>query len=417
VKHFVAIPISLVLLLVFLHPAIAAAADQPIVRIEASPKHIVVGQPARLRVTILSPTWFPKPPEFPSFELPNAVVRLPPNSAYSTGERRGRTNWSGLVREYVFQPLQPGLFRIEGERVRVTYADPEGFKPRTIELAIPPVELSAFVPEGAEDLDPFLSGSALEITVEVEAGAAGSEDGGAPNLESLAVGGAIKRIVTARIDGMAAMFLPPLAHDAPQSGLSSYPEAALLRDDGTTGERRESTTYVFERAGRYTLAPIRLAYWNTTTRQIEVAEAPGVEVSVRGGVVGVPDTERGGLVRLLPAAGLLLIALLALFFLRKLPARVLSRVRAARARRRASEPVAWRRLIAALRRGDCAESVRSYVLWEAHPALPRTSPQSLEAALRRQREARRDALRSRSRALLPPLNPTSGARVDGFRER
>ena len=62
---------------------VSLAQDQPdpIIRVSLEPEAVNVGEAAELRITVLGPTWFPEPPEFPSFEVPNALVRLPPNSS------------------------------------------------------------------------------------------------------------------------------------------------------------------------------------------------------------------------------------------------------------------------------------------------------------------------------------------------
>jgi len=47
--------------------------ETPIVRVDLDPDTVAVGQSARMRVTVLVPTWFPQPPVYPDFELANAI--------------------------------------------------------------------------------------------------------------------------------------------------------------------------------------------------------------------------------------------------------------------------------------------------------------------------------------------------------
>ena len=70
--------------------ATPASAQKPIVRITATPKAVPVGEPVALDVTVLVPTWFPKPPGYPAFELTNTITRLPPDSSYPTSASIGR---------------------------------------------------------------------------------------------------------------------------------------------------------------------------------------------------------------------------------------------------------------------------------------------------------------------------------------
>ena len=70
------------------------AQDLPFVRVEVTPAEIAVDEPIRLRVTVLAPTGFPQPPTFPSFEISNAIVRLPPDSSRATSERVNRETYT-----------------------------------------------------------------------------------------------------------------------------------------------------------------------------------------------------------------------------------------------------------------------------------------------------------------------------------
>ena len=67
----------------------ASTGFDPKVRIEIEPETVSVGQSARLRVTVLVPTWFTAPPVYPTFEKVNAITRLPPDSSFPTSERVG----------------------------------------------------------------------------------------------------------------------------------------------------------------------------------------------------------------------------------------------------------------------------------------------------------------------------------------
>ena len=124
-------------LLVLFSLAASASGQTPIVRISATPEAVSVGEPVALQVSVLVPTWFPRPPVFPAFELANTITRLPPDSAYPISERIGRDTWSGIVRTYQVYPLLGATYRLSGQTMRVTYTDPETYKPATVEVAVP----------------------------------------------------------------------------------------------------------------------------------------------------------------------------------------------------------------------------------------------------------------------------------------
>jgi hypothetical protein len=407
------------LLLWLLLPAVAVAEvrQEPIVRAELEPRRVVVGQSAVLRVTVLVPTWFPKPVAYPAFQVPNLLTRLPADSSYPTNEDIEGELWSGIVREYLLYPIHAGRFRLEDQSLTVTWQDPVAQAPLRKELVLETIELDGYVPAGAESLSPFLSGRSLEIEEHLEG-----------DLEALEPGSAVKRIVIARIDGMAAMFLPEMLRAESGDGRSDYAGLATVRDEGTIGERVETIAYVFERGGSFAVEPLRLAYWSTETDRIELAELPGHEFDVGGGLP-LPDVAyRHPLSFWL---GSLALALGLARVLRGWPAAALARWRALAESIRSSERYAFLVLTRTVRREPATEVARALIRWDEHPALgpasrPPASVQALRSAafggpgepdldgaarrrllaeLRTQRRARLSAMRPHGESASAPLNP------------
>ena len=246
------------------------AQELPIAEVEVSPAEISVGETIRLRVTVLSPTWFPTPPEFPSFELANMVVRLPPNNSRPTSRHIGHDTWSGIVRNYEIHPLLGARYRLDDLAIQVTYADPDDRSPVTVDVSLPPVEFRAVVPTGAETLDPYLAGRQLTLTRGIE----GESD-------SLIAGDALIVRYTAELDGLPAMFLPPLVATEEIPGVSVYTHQPLL-EDAERSRRSETLTYVFEAGGQFELPAIELSWWNTEISAIEITSVPSLTVSVAG---------------------------------------------------------------------------------------------------------------------------------------
>lgn len=246
------------------------AQELPIAEVEVSPAEVSVGETIRLRVTVLSPTWFPTPPEFPSFELANIVVRLPPNNSRPTSRRVGRDTWSGIVRNYEIHPLLGARYRLDDLAIQVTYADPDDRSPITVDVSLPPVEFRAVVPTGAETLDPYLAGRQLTLTRDIE----GESD-------SLIAGDALVVRYTAELDGLPAMFLPPLVATEETPGVSVYAHQPLL-EDAEYSRRSETLTYVFEAGGPFEIPAVELSWWNTEASAIEITSVPSLTVSVAG---------------------------------------------------------------------------------------------------------------------------------------
>ncbi len=408
--------------------ALAAGAQvDPLVRVAVTPETVRVGEALSLRVTVLVPTWFPRPPVYPDFELVNAITRLPADSSFPTSERIDGESWSGIVREYQVYPLAAAGYRIEGATVRVTYADP-GADPIVRDVALPPVFFRGTVPAGAEGLEPYLAGRDLQVSLAVQ-----GDDG------ELAVGDAVVLTYTAALDGLPSMFLPPLAPDLDalvESGrVSVYADAPRYADDDGLATRSERLTLVFQAGGVYTVPAVAIDYWDTEAGEVRTARAEALQLSVSGPAVvaDASDAVADGAARGWPAllgGALLVLALVA-------GRAALPRARQWLAAWRVSEPRAFRDLRRALRSGPDVQRYSALQCWLSwlEPGLsPRTfardygdaalqeaiealsahcfagrgqapQPRQLAQALAQARQRYHRARRRRRGGALVPLNP------------
>jgi hypothetical protein len=298
--------------------------EQPIVRVSVSPETVNVGEPASLRVTVLVPTWFTRPPVYPGFELSNAITRLPPDSSFPTSQRIGNETWSGIVRDYQVYPLLGASYRISGEVISVTYANP-GSSPIGVDVDVPDIVFRGQVPTGAEQLNPYLAGRELTLSRDIDG-----------ELSELEAGDALVLRYTAELDGLPAIFLPPLAPELQFDGVSVYADAPKV-DDGTVARRSEKLTLVFDAGGEFSVPDVELSFWNTESESVESVIAEGFAISVAGPPVAppVPDvaTER----RWPQILAILLTALAMLLVLRRWAPTVVRYFRDAAERRRQTE--------------------------------------------------------------------------------
>jgi hypothetical protein len=236
-----------VLILALATSATALAQGQPIVRAEVSPDTVNVGESAELTITVLVPTWFTRPSIYPSFELTNAITRLPADSSYNIRERIGNESWSGIVRTYEIYPLLGATYRLSGLSVEVTYANPGG-DPRTTAVKIPEVAIRGRVPAGAEALDPYIAGQSLSLRLDVNG-----------ELDSLEAGDAVVLEYVAELDGLPAIFIPPLAPNLEFDGVSVYADVPDV-EDGSPARRSEKLTLVFDAGGAFSIPGRELHY-------------------------------------------------------------------------------------------------------------------------------------------------------------
>ena len=191
-------------------------------------------------------------------------------------------------------------------------------------------------------------------------------------MDALEAGSAVVLTYTAELDGLHAMFIPLLAPDIEQDGLSVYRESPEV-DDAATAVRREKVTLVFESGGEFTVPASRLEWWNTATRSIETITLDAVTLRVDGptpmeAVDEVPATDTWR--RWAVGAGLILLAAIAAAF--AVP-RLLAWRRQREARIRASEAFAFRTLQNAIRHGDAGSIHAALLDWLARLDPPQDS--------------------------------------------
>jgi len=126
------------LLLVLALSTTATGQERPIVRATMTPEVVAVGETAELIVTVLVPTWFTRPPVYPSFELANAITRQPADNSYPIRERVGSDSWSGIVRSYEVYPLLGATYRLSGQSMSIAFANP-GNDPVIMDVELPEI--------------------------------------------------------------------------------------------------------------------------------------------------------------------------------------------------------------------------------------------------------------------------------------
>lgn len=258
--------------------ALAQSDSTPLVRIQLEKEFAAPGEAISMQITVLVPTWLPSAPEFPEFDNPNLIVRLPPDSTWSVSEKVNGETWNGITREYQLYPMIAKRFKIPKKQLTVTYADAETRKPITVKLQTQEIRFEGRIPQEAKGLQPFIAAENLTLEQAIDG-----------NPLKLKPGDAVKRTVTARLTGAAAIFLPALVPSLSSDKISSYPSEPKVSDSVekgvVIGERIEQITYVAMLDGDLELRPIELSWWNTKTNNIETVTLDGVQLQVNGSIV------------------------------------------------------------------------------------------------------------------------------------
>jgi hypothetical protein len=261
------------LLAYFLLFALPVAAQEPVLRAEIDKTEAIPGQAISLRLTVLVPTFMPEPPVWPNYETPNLLVRVASTGPVS--ERIDGATWAGISRRYLITPMVPGTVTLPRGDIVVTWADPEANEPKRETLMPDALTVTGIVPEGAEDLSPFVAANAVSLEQSVE---------GTP--EGMTPGDSVVRTITATIDGASPMFLPPLITSQAIDGVRAYPATPLVEEvaerTSIRGTRTEKVTFVAEGGGAGEAPAVSLEWYNLQTGKLEIAELPALPLSVDG---------------------------------------------------------------------------------------------------------------------------------------
>lgn len=282
----------------------AAWAQEPKITVTADQDEVVVGQPYLLRIEVLVPTFMPKAPVFPTFEMPGLIVRLPEKSTTPISEKIDGETWSGLRRTYRIYPTRAGETEISAQQLSIVYKNTDTNEDVPLTVDVPATLIRATVPPGARALDPLIIAQQITVdqTWQVEEG-------------ELAVGDAVGRTLEISVTGASALFVPPLLETAlPHSKDAQpgdegtdetaadtplflpYPEDAKVTENiergVMSGTRHEQISYIAQAGGEAVFPDITLRWYNIETEEIEeiALEGRSVEVAMPPAVRAPLDT-------------------------------------------------------------------------------------------------------------------------------
>jgi hypothetical protein len=354
----------------------AAWAQSPVIRARLEPASgIIVGQPVRLIVEVLVPNYFTGSPDFPNFELDNAVVVLPEETPENTNAQIDGVSYAGIRRTYLLYPQQPGEFQLPPAQFVVPYASAP---PKSTEahLGLPSLKFHADIPAQARGLSYFLPTTNLTMQQKWKS-----------PLKNLRVGDTIERTITVTTAKMQGMLIPPLPIEAPD-GIRVYAEQPVVQDQKTDrgefvfGRRTQSAKYFLQKDGTYTLPAIELKWWNLGANHLMTATLPAIPLTVAPNPFAKaelpPEPEATVTVKPQPVsfwvghrstirAILLFIVLGAVvsWLIHGYLSKVVSWLADKRQAHRHSENTYFKTLIRACRSGDAGKSYRSLLAWLA----------------------------------------------------
>ena len=380
---------SLLVLIALACSAVAASGQAPVIHARLEPANgIIVGQPVHLVVEVLVPNFFTGSPDFPIFEMENAIVVLPEETPQNLNEQVNGQTYAGIRRTYFLYPQQPGVFRLPPAQLTVPYANAP---PKTTEahLVLPPLKFHADIPAAARGLDYFLPTTRLTL-----------QQRWSSPLSKLRVGDTVERTLTVITIKTQGMLIPPLTLEAP-AGIRIYPEEPKVQDLKTdrgefvSGQRTQSAKYFVQKEGDYTLPAIELKWWNLNANRVATATLPVVHfvaapnpdyvaelppqpepvITVQPEPISLWTRYRFWIRDVAPLSGL--IAFLALVAYRYFP-QVYRSIKTRREQHRHSEAAYFHNLVQACRHDNADKAYQWLLRWLRHSGSSKTIDQFLK---------------------------------------
>lgn len=423
----------------------AALGAEPFARATVDNQEAIVpGQQVHVTIDVFAPDFFTSPPQFPLFDLPNAVVTLPNERAQNLVETFDGVQYSGIRRAYMIVPEMAGTFTLPPVAIDFDYSDDGKTVKGTASLPLTSFTVGD-APGGEGKTLPFAA-RGVTLTQSFDRDPA-----------KLKVGEALVRTVTAFGMDTQAMMIPSLDLGQPH-GLKVYPKPPVISDGvkdngGTVGSSRTQTiTYIAEAAGTFEIPEVTSTWFDLDAHAAKIASLPATMVTVTNvpapaqGIAPQLQTEDSGVKSpvLSKAAITLAAAVLSLlagivWLSRRLLPPIKARLSTWNALRRSSEKTRFKQLVASIRKDDPATVYRRLVSWSRsagfrligdwisatndadvarqtgtlerqlfanEPDCPALDREALLRAITKARRAHIGSGRSRPISRLPELNPT-----------
>jgi hypothetical protein len=418
-------------------PADAWAAE-PFARASVENENgIVPGQQVRVDVDILVSDFFTSPPQFPLFDVPNALVTLPEERADNLTQTVDGVTYSGIRRAYAVVPQVAGTFVIPEIDVELGYAV-DGKRTKAT-VKVPSVSFTATAPASATGGATSFAANDLAIEQSFDR-----------DIHSLKVGDAVVRTIVVTAKDTQAMIMPPVAvGTAP--GLHQYAKAPKIEDGisigrATASRRTETYVYTADKDGSFVIPVVAYPWFDVAHHEAKTSSLPSIQVTVAAAVSETaikPMLEKAKVAspwvhrKIVAAYILAALALLGLAWIgREFPAAIISKFCDARMGRLASRGHRLKMLQQTIRTGNEREIYSGLHVWSRSLGyrtldewacdgsddlrhrvellsrrLFHSGQQELDRNKLKAEVDFRPAVTSHTSSALPPLNPTAAGSV------
>ncbi|MFW8585912.1 hypothetical protein ACOJBM_16780 [Rhizobium beringeri] len=235
---------------------------------------IVPGQQVHVVVDVFAPEFFTSPPQFPLFDVPDALVTLSTDRAQNLMQTIEGTQYAGIRKSYAVVPEKAGSFQLPVVEIDLGYSSNGNSTKAIVKIALPSFEV------GASSHQPAMPFAARGLTM---------TESFDRDPASLKAGDALVRTIVIFAEDTQAMLIPPITlGDA--AGLARYVKPPLLADGvkqrgiGRTVEtgstRTETVVYTTSSEGSFSLPSISYSWFDVDGHANTSATLPAVALVV-----------------------------------------------------------------------------------------------------------------------------------------
>ena len=251
----------------------AGFAAEPFARVEIDDTgRIVPGQQVQVKVDVFVPDFFTSPPQFPLFDLPNAIVTLPEGRALNMVETIDGVQYAGIRRTYAVVPMASGTFTLPPAVITLGYS--QNGKPISGQTTLPATQFTVAEPFGGATAALTFAARGLTISQSFDR-----------DPTTMKVGEALVRTITVFAEDTQAMLIPAVPATV-VTGMKQYPKSPSIADgvqaeDRTTGSTRTDTvTFVAEAAGTIEIPAVSYPWFDVDAQANATAVLPATLVKV-----------------------------------------------------------------------------------------------------------------------------------------
>lgn len=247
-----------------------ALAAEPFARaaIEGSGE-IVPGQQVRLTVDVFVPNFFTSPPQFPLFDVPNAMVTLPEERSVNLTQTIDGVQYSGIRRSYAIVPEASGPYSLPDIPIELGYGV-DG-KPTKATVTMPGISFT-------------VGGNALPSQPGFVAHGLTIEQSFDRDPTKLKAGDAFSRTITITALDTQAMMMPPVELGS-AAGLQQYVKPPKIEDGiemnrETASRHTETIVYTAPAAGTFDIPAVSYPWFDVDSKAEKTATLPDIKVTV-----------------------------------------------------------------------------------------------------------------------------------------